>query len=73
MMRRRPVLISAVAASPAVSGVACPFTLIENCCNSTRAGNTKPRFSSCTASRETPRIGLGHLPDRLNRDDVMQL
>ena len=29
-MRRRPVLISAVAASPAVSGVACPFTLIEN-------------------------------------------
>ncbi len=31
MMRRRPVLISAVAASPAVSGVACPFTLIENC------------------------------------------
>ena len=39
MMRRRPVLISAVAANPAVSGVALPFTLIENCCNSMRAGS----------------------------------
>ena len=40
MMRRRPVLISAVAASPAVSGVARPPTLMENWESSTRAGNT---------------------------------
>jgi hypothetical protein len=39
MMRRRPVLISAVAASPAVSGVARPPTLIENWESSIRAAS----------------------------------